>query len=183
VQRVLVIGSGGAGKSTLARELAARTGLPLVHLDTLYWGPGWTKTPAEEWEGVVRDVIAGERWILDGNFGGTMELRLAAADTAILLDLPRLTCLRRAISRWLRNRGRSRPDLAPGCPESLDLEFLRWIWSYPRSRRPGVLALLDAFERDGGLVVILRSVGDVRAFLESTPARLPAGAASLASGA
>jgi adenylate kinase family enzyme len=180
---VLVIGSGGAGKSTLARELAARTGLPLVHLDSLYWKPGWTRTSTEEWEQVVREVIAGERWILDGNFGGTLELRLAAADTAIFLDLPRITCLRRALGRYIRNRGRARVDLAPGCPESFDLEFFRWIWSYPGSRRPGVLAQLEAFERRGGRVAVLRRDADVRLFLTTTPTPRPHEPASLASGA
>jgi adenylate kinase family enzyme len=166
MRRVLVIGCGGAGKSTLARELAVRTGLPLVHLDRLYWKPGWTQTPPAEWQAVVRGVIAGERWLLDGSYGSTLELRLAAADTAIYLDLPRRTCLRRALSRWLRGRGRTRPDLPDGCPESFDLEFLRWIWSYPTRHRPRTLARLDEFERHGGRVVVLRTAADTRAFLD-----------------
>ncbi len=81
-----MIGSGGAGKSTVSRRIAAATGLPLVHLDRLYWHPGWVATPAAEWEQVVRDVVAGDRWVIDGSYGGTLALRLAAADT---VDLPR----------------------------------------------------------------------------------------------
>jgi adenylate kinase family enzyme len=168
MRRVLVIGCGGAGKSTLARELAVRTGLPLVHLDRLYWKPGWTQTPAEEWQAVVRDVVAGERWVLDGNYGSTLELRLAAADTAIYVDMSRRTCLRRAVWRWLRWRGRAtRSDLPDGCPESLDLEFLRWIWSYPTRHRPRTLERLTEFERRGGRVVVLRNSAEARAFLDS----------------
>ena len=87
--RVLVVGSGGAGKSTFARELGARRGLPVVHLDRLYRRPPWTETPPDEWQEVVQSVVADERWVIDGNYSGTLELRLGAADTAILLDVPR----------------------------------------------------------------------------------------------
>src|SRR5262245_12089231 len=171
VRRVLVIGPGGAGKSTFARELGARTGLPVVHLDRLYWRPGWDPTPTEEWEEVVRDTISGERWVVDGNYGGTMALRLAAADTVIFLDVPRRTCLRRVYSRAFRGLGRQRADLGSGCAEKLpDLEFLRWIWTYPAKRRPGVLAQLADFERRGGRVVVLRSPAEARAFLDATAA-------------
>jgi adenylate kinase family enzyme len=172
MRRVLVLGSGGAGKTTFARELAARTGLPLVHLDRLYWRPGWTPSPIEEWEPVVREVTAGEAWVMDGNYGGTLELRLEAADTAVFLDTPRLTCLRRVLARGLRDRGRTRSDMGPGCPERLwpDLEFVRWVWGYPRDVRPRVLARLGEFERRGGRVAILRTPGEAAAFLDTATA-------------
>src|SRR3954454_9258425 len=125
MRRVLVIGCGGAGKSTFARELGARLGLPVVHLDRLYWKPGWVPTPADEWEMVVREALAGERWVMDGNYGGTLAIRIQVADTAILLDVPRRPCVRRVVWRSLRNYGRSRDDLGPGCREKLpDPEFL-----------------------------------------------------------
>jgi adenylate kinase family enzyme len=166
MRRVLVIGSGGAGKSTLARRLGAATGLPVVHLDALHWKPGWTPTPPDEWRRVVGEAAAGDRWIMDGNYGGTMDVRLAACDTVVFLDLPRVTCLRRAVGRALRHRGgRTRPDMAPDCPERLSLEFLRWIWEYPRTRRPGVLAKLDRAAREGKRVVILRSDAEVERFV------------------
>jgi adenylate kinase family enzyme len=168
MRRVLVIGCGGAGKSTFARELAARVGLPLVHLDQLYWRPGWTPTPLPEWEALVREAVAGERWVIDGNYGGTLALRLEAADTAVFLDVPRRTCLRRVVVRGVRGRGRPRADLAPGCPEKLpDLEFLRWIWSYPRHVRPRMLAQLEEFERRGGQAFVLRSTADARGFVDA----------------
>jgi hypothetical protein len=74
-RRILVIGSGGAGKSTFARELGRRTGLPLVHLDLHYWRPGWTPTPPDEWLGRVRDLVREDRWIIDGNYLGSLEVR------------------------------------------------------------------------------------------------------------
>jgi adenylate kinase family enzyme len=168
---VLVIGSGGAGKSTLARRISEAAALPLVHLDRLFWRPGWVATPREEWERQVAELVAGARWVLDGNYGGTMALRLAAADTVVFLDVPRITCLRRAVVRALRSRRVPRPDMAPGCPERLDLEFLRWIWGYPRTRRPRVLELLAGFERAGGTAVVLRSRNEIESFLRSTGER------------
>src|SRR5437879_8580011 len=81
MKRVLVIGSGGTGKTTVARRLAQRTGLPLIHLDLLYWRPGWQPTPGEEWHETVRRLVAGESWIIDGNYGVTLDLRVAACDT------------------------------------------------------------------------------------------------------
>jgi len=105
MRRVLVIGSGGAGKSTFARRLAQCAGLPLIHLDAIYWKPGWLETPKEEWTQVVESLLAGERWVMDGNYGGTLEQRLASCDTVVFLDLPRSLCLWRAAVRWVRFRG------------------------------------------------------------------------------
>ena len=168
MQRVLLIGSGGAGKSTLAARLAERTGLPLIHLDAHFWKPGWVESPRDEWAETVRRLTAGERWIMDGNYGGTMDQRLAACDTAIFLDLPRIVCATRVVRRWLRYRGRSRPDMPAGCDERASLAFLRWIWSYPATRRPAVLERLAALRPDQR-VVILRSRAEVERFLASVP--------------
>lgn len=165
MERVLLIGSGGAGKSTVARRIAAAAGLPLVHLDQLYWRPGWVPTPDAEWEQVVRDVVAGDRWAIDGNYGGTLALRLAAADTVVFLDVPRIRCVVRVLKRTARHRGRSRDDMSQGCPEHVSREFLWWIWRYPATRRPGVMARLADFERGGGRVVVLRRNADVERFV------------------
>jgi adenylate kinase family enzyme len=165
MHRVLVIGSGGAGKSTLAARLARRSGLPLIHLDACYWRPGWVEPPQDEWAQTVAQLIADEQWIMDGNYGGTLEQRLAAADTVVFLDLPRLLCLRRRI----RYHGRPRPDMPPGCPEQLSWQFLRWIWSYTSTRRPGILRRLSDL-KPGQRTVILRSAGAVERFLQSIPA-------------
>jgi adenylate kinase family enzyme len=164
-ERVLVLGSGGAGKSTVARRIGTATGLPVVHLDRLYWHPGWVETPAGEWEQVVRDAVAGDRWVIDGNYGGTMPVRLAAADTAVYLDVARLRCLWRVLRRTALLHGRSRDDVGPGCPERFSWEFLVWIWRYPATRRPGLLALLADFERGGGRVLVLRNDAEVDRFL------------------
>lgn len=166
MQRVLVIGAGGAGKSTFAARLGLRTGLPVVHLDREYWQPGWIEPHPEAWVTTIARLTAGERWILDGNFGGSLERRLAACDTVVFLDMPRLACLRRVLSRYLRYRGSARPDMTPGCNEKLPLEFLWWIWTYPTRRRPAVLRCLRGLRADQ-TAVVLRSDADVERFLAS----------------
>lgn len=163
-KRIAIIGPGGAGKSTLARQIGAKTGLPVVHLDAVYWHDGWTETPKEAWAQTVREIASTEAWVMDGNFGGTMELRLAAADMIVFLDLPPPLCALRVVRRFSQHRGKSRPDMAPGCPEKLDWVFLKWIWNYRRDRRPGILARMQKYA-DGRRLVHLQTPGQVRRFL------------------
>ncbi|MEZ4492013.1 MAG: GNAT family N-acetyltransferase [Dehalococcoidia bacterium] len=155
MERVVIIGNGGAGKSTLARRLGAFTGLPVYHLDRLFWHAGWIPTPDETWRPLVNSLIATDRWIAEGNYGGTMAERLKRADTIIWLDYPRFTCTRRAFWRGLSQFGRTRQhDMAPGCPERVDREFLAWVWNYQAHRRPGVKQLLRAQPRDKKIIVL-----------------------------
>ena len=166
MQKVLVIGSGGAGKSTLAVRLGELLGLPVIHLDTLYWKPGWEAMPQDDWKRIVAELVQRDRWVMDGNYGGTMDERLKACDTVIFLAYPRLICLYRALKRVATYRGRTRPDLNPGCPEQLpSLEFLNWIWSYPRKRMPKILETLKTLEGQKK-IFILRSPSEARRFLD-----------------
>lgn len=163
MQRVLIIGSGGAGKSTLAKVLAQRTGLPLIHLDRHYWRPGWVETPREEWHAHLRSLLAGERWIMDGNYSGSLELRLPYADTVVFLTFPRWLCIWRAIKRYVQYRNRLRDDMGEGCPERLGWEFLVFLWRYPADGVPKVMERL-AKHPDKQLHV-LRSPREVAEFL------------------
>lgn len=165
MERVAIIGPGGAGKSTLARQLGAITGVPVIHLDREHWKPGRVETPAAEWEERVRELAAAERWIIDGNYGGTLDVLLDRADTVVFLDFGRFRCLRGAIARRLRYRNRSRPDMADGCAERLDGAFLKWIWTYRKTRHPGVLRLLGEAVVRGKRVVMLRDDGAAARFL------------------
>ena len=169
MRRIAIVGPGGAGKSTLARRMGERLGLPVHHLDALHWRPGWVETPIDEWRQVQRELVRGERWIMDGNYGGTVEIRLAAADTIVFLDFPRRVALWRAFKRRLRYRGRSRPDMAEGCPEQLSPEFVLWLWNWPKTSRP---KLIGKIEKHGARVrrVVLRSPAEVERFLASLPA-------------
>jgi adenylate kinase family enzyme len=164
MERIAVIGCGGAGKSTLARRLGDVLGIEVFHLDRLNWKPGWVATPEEEWRALQDDLVKRDSWIIDGNYGRTMVTRLRAADTVIFLDYPTITCLYRAIKRETQYRGRSRPDMNPGCPERLHLPFLNWIVRYRKRNRPSVLARIEE-HCDGKHVVILRSPKDAEEFL------------------
>jgi adenylate kinase family enzyme len=161
VRRVVVLGSGGSGKSWLASELGRRTGLPVVHLDRIFWAPGWVERDTEEARAELREEVARDEWIIEGNFLNRLGAeRLERADTVVFLDLPRLTCLRRAL--WRRLRNEERADLPEGCPESWDPAFYRWIWNYPRADRPEALALLHGV---GATVHRLRTRREVDAWL------------------
>ncbi len=166
MQRILVIGSGGAGKSTFAARLADISGLPLIHLDREYWRPGWVETPEDEWATKVDRLVGKDAWIIDGNYGGTMHHRLKACDTVIFLDIPRPICLQRVVRRRIRFQGRSRADMTNGCPERLTWAFVRWIWRYPQNRRPTILQRLSQLRPDQRSVV-LRSGRDIEHFLKT----------------
>lgn len=143
-RRVLVVGSAGAGKTTFATRLGEVLGLPVIHLDSEYWRPGWQHPPADEWPARVDDLTAREDWVMDGNYGGTLERRLVRAHAAVFLDVPRLTCLRRVILRSWRYRGGLGPGLPADCPERLEWQFLMWVWNYERRSRGRVISLLAA---------------------------------------
>ena len=163
MKRFVIIGSGGAGKSTFAKRLHEMTGIEVIHLDKIYWKQNWTEPAKEEWRKIIETLVEGNEWIMDGNFGGTMEMRIAACDTVIFLDLPRLVCIRRLVGRIAKYRGTNRPDMAEGCHEKFDLKFLRWVWDYPRRTKPKVEALLKRFEAEK-MIIHLASKNDVERF-------------------
>jgi adenylate kinase family enzyme len=142
MDRIAIVGCSGGGKSTLARALGERLGLPVIHLDNLFWKPGWTESRLEDFRPKV-EVVAGEpRWIIEGNFTSASALRFHRADTVIWIDLPIWLCLWRAFARMLFNFGRTRPDLSPGCPERFDIAFYAYIWNWNRVTRPKMAGAL-----------------------------------------
>jgi adenylate kinase family enzyme len=166
IQRVAVIGSGGGGKTTLALEIGRALDLPVYHLDRLFWRSGWVETPPEEWETIHRDLCANPRWVIDGNYGGTMDQRLQACDAVVYLDRPTMVCLWNVVKRFLLFRGKTRPDMTPGCQEQLDWDFIRWILAYRRRNRPRILKKLADLD-SGKRVAILRSRRDMDGFLRT----------------
>ena len=136
MKRILVIGCCGAGKSILSCALGEKLHLPVVHLDRLFWLPGWRERPAPEFDALLEKELARDQWIIDGNYGRTLARRLESADTVIFLRCSRLRCLAGVLLRRLRYSGRNRPELDPGCPEKIDLPFLRFIWNYERVTAP-----------------------------------------------
>lgn len=174
MQRIMILGGSGSGKSTLARQIGAITDLPVIHIDPMYWAPGWVQRPPEETRALSLQAAAGERWVFEGNHVETMDARAERADLILFLDLPRGVRLWRAIWRSLRHYGRTRPDMPPDCPERLDLGFLvTFVWGYDTRSRPRALAVLDRW-RDRRRIVTLRSAAQVRALVADLRAgRLP----------
>ncbi len=149
-----MVGNGGSGKSTLAQGLSLRLKLPLVHLDRIFWQPGWKSINPENFDECLLEAINGESWIIDGNYTRTLEPRLSRSQAVIFLDMPRAVCLAGVLTRYFRFRGRGRPDMSPGCPEKVDGEFLRWIWNFNRNHRAAYLERFGSLDQP---VVILRS--------------------------
>lgn len=165
MKKVTIIGCGGAGKSTLARQLGEITGLPVVHLDQIWWSPGnWQHISREKFDRLLEAEVEKDTWILDGNFNRTIELRLDRCDTVIYLDYPRLVCLKNWLLRVIRNRGEAREDMAPGCVEWFDPEMAGWIWKFNRQNRKRYYALLSQ-QKDKN-VIILKSRRQARRFLD-----------------
>ena len=165
MERVMIIGCGGAGKSTLARKLGEKTGLPVVHLDQIWWSPGnWQHLEREEFDEKLQQEMEKTRWILDGNFNRTIEPRLEMCDTVIYLDMSRIVSLKNWIGRVIRNWGKARPDMAEGCAEWFDPEMAKWIWEFNGKNRDRYYELL-AQAKDKN-IVILKNRRMVRRFLE-----------------
>ncbi|NEY74216.1 DNA topology modulation protein, partial [Bacillus mesophilus] len=120
MKKVVLIGSGGSGKSTLARQLGEKLKINVYHLDALFWKPNWVGVLKDEQRKVQNDLVNKEEWIIDGNYGGTMDIRLNAADTIILLDINRTICVYRAFKRMMQYRNKTRPDMGEGCEERID---------------------------------------------------------------
>ena len=162
MQKVLVIGCPGSGKSCFARTLHAKTGLPLFHLDLLYWNADRTTVPKDVFLDRLHGALGQDAWIIDGNYLSTLELRLQACDTVFFPDLPSETCL----DGIRRRRGVPRPDLPWIEPaEDIDAEFLAFVQNFQADARPQVLALLERYA--GKHVVAFHSHAELDAFLNS----------------
>jgi len=169
MRRILIVGNSGGGKSTLARRLGERLRLPVIHLDVIFWKPGWVETGDDVFRVEVERALQAPAWICDGNFGGTWDLRMPLADTIVWVDQPRLLCLFRAIMRVLLYRGRrTRPDMAEGCDEAFDPKFYGFIWTYNAKVAPRLKAALAEYGRDAR-VVRLKSDREIDAFVAGLP--------------
>ena len=142
--RIIIIGNNGSGKSFLAKELSAITGLPIVHLDVEFWRPNWEKPTKEKWIMKQNELMSNKKWIIDGNHTGTMELRFKSADLIIFLDINRLVCLLGVFRRY----GKKRSDMPQHLEERFDLEFfkfLRGLWTFNKTRKHTILELQEKY--------------------------------------
>ncbi len=166
MKKIILIGSGGAGKSTLARKLGDALGIEVIHLDKLHWLPNWTQPSKDDWRKTVEQLLEKDEWVIDGNFNSTMELRMAASDTVIYLDFPRMICIYRALKRVLKYYNKTRPDMGEGCKEKLDFEFLHWVWTFSKKVKPKIEERLKKLGDDKA-IIRLQSPRAVEDFLRS----------------
>ena len=154
MRRIAIVGCCGAGKSTVANFLGSKLDLPIIHLDSYYWQPKWVETAAEEWIKIQQSLIKGDRWIIDGNYINTMDLRLEAADTIIWLNFPRRVCLWRIFQRYFKYRGIVRPDMADDCVERLNWDFLLYVWSFPHNQKQLMLSKIKRYQHYKRLIIL-----------------------------
>ena len=178
MQRILVMGSSGSGKSTFARRLSDATGIPFVSLDALFWKPGWQPSEASTFESCVAETTRQPRWVMDGNYisQGAGNLRRQLADTVIWFDLPRRTCMAGILRRIVRSYGQVRPEMAEGCPEKIDLEFFRYVWTYRHRQRPKLLGYFEGLQPDQTFVCFTARAQADRYLLNIAPSVSPVGA-------
>ena len=171
MEKILIIGCSGSGKTTLAVALGEKLGLPVVHLDQLWWKEGWRNVTREEFDSRLAMAMNMDGWIIDGNYSRTMEMRLAKCDTVIYLDFNRWACLRGMCQRVFGNYGKVRPDMAQGCPERFDPSFVKWIWDYNKNNR--VQNYMYLAQAKHAKTIVLKNRKEVRVFLRNLEDTLP----------
>jgi adenylate kinase family enzyme len=164
MKRIMIIGSGGAGKSTLSRQLGDILNVPVYHLDAYFWKPGWVPTPYDEWDDFQQKLVLEESWIIDGNYGRTFDIRMKQADVIILLDFSRWITTYRVIKRRIIYHGKTRPDLNEACPESLDFEFIKWVWNFKKTKISGIMEKLTEYQDKK--IIVLKSQKHVEKLIQ-----------------
>lgn len=164
--KIAVIGYAGAGKSTLARALGEKYGVPVLHFDRVQFLPSWEERDRAEAHRLVHEFMENPAWVIDGTYSKfEYERRLAEADEIVFLDLPRMTCFFRALKRYFRFRGKSRPDMADGCCEKMDPEFMWWLLWKGRTRQKRE-KFQNAVEQYPEKTVVLKSQREIDRYLE-----------------
>ena len=154
INKIMIIGCCGAGKSTLSYKLRDHLNLPLYHLDQLFWKSGWKQVEIEEYKRKHQNVIQKPQWIIDGNFNSTMAERIELTDLVIILDLPRWQCLWGVFKRIIKYRGKTRPDMTHGCDERIDWEFIKYVYNFNRDQLPKTMDILNRYEKKKQIIQI-----------------------------
>ncbi|EOH99556.1 hypothetical protein UAW_00708 [Enterococcus haemoperoxidus ATCC BAA-382] len=165
MKKIILIGSSGAGKSTLSLKLGEKLDIEVFHLDKLLWKPNWEMTDREYQNEIQNNLIMKPSWIIDGNYGGTLDIRMKAADTIIFLDRNRFVCIYQILKRVKKYNGITRPDMQNNCPEKFDLSFLKWVWNFPNRQRIDILRILQTVPKTKK-VIVLKNKKQIQLFLD-----------------
>lgn len=172
MKKIMVLGvSAGVGKSTFARQLGRKLSVNVCHLDQLFWEPNWVMTSEEKFTRAQKEFIeSNDKWIIEGNYSGTYDLRAREADTIIYLELPLIVCLYRVVKRWIKTKGRTRIDMAEGCPEKIDWTFIKFILTTYNRRKKKMRIRLEKFkaEHHTHRIYLLKGKKEIRSFLQKT---------------
>ena len=166
MQRILLIGNAGAGKTTFAKQLALKLHLPLVHLDNLYWRGDWDHLSRDEFDTILQGELEKPQWIIDGNFNRTIPHRLQYCDTVFYFDFPTITCLAGITMRTLINLGKVRADMGGNCIEHFDsqkVSLYRNVLTFNRQHRRDYYELLN--RADHANVIIFHKRRQAKDFL------------------
>lgn len=154
-QRICVVGCSGSGKSTLSQTQCRLLNLTYISMDRdVFWLPGWKLRPRSEAIELIKGFVAGERWIIDGNSPGTLPTRLARADLVIWMRPKRFVSIYGVLSRWLKHRGTVRPEMAEGCPEKIDWDFLKYVWNFEAKEVPQFQEQFEQARDDLAVIVV-----------------------------
>ena len=168
MDRIMIFGFSGGGKSTLARKLGEKLGIEPVHMDRLHWLPGWVESSREYKINRLAPVLERDRWIIEGNYRGVLwNERTERADTIIFVDVNRFTCFKNAFLRSLKYKNQTRPDMGEGCNEKFDLEFAKWILLDGRKKRRRNISFTDAAKAAGKETHIFRSIKQMNRWLDN----------------
>lgn len=166
MKRVLVIGCPGSGKSTFSSRLSKESDIPVIHLDTFYWKPGWISCTDQEFDEILRDLLLQETYIMDGNYSRTIEFRLSFADTVYFFDYSRYLCLYRVLKRRIMNHGKTGEYMGKDCPESINYKFIKSVWNFRKNQRVQIMNVLNEYKGNKD-IVIFRKPKEVNNYLKN----------------
>lgn len=167
MDRIMIFGFSGGGKSTLARKMGEILDIEPTHFDAIHWLPNWVESTREYKREIIKPILERDRWIIEGNYHNIYwQERLELADTIIFIDVNRFTCLYQAWKRSCMYKGKTRPDMGEGCTEKFDLEFARWVFFKGRKKRKYYLETMKMLKDKGKDTCILKSKRDINRFLK-----------------